>query len=216
MVELDATELALLAAPYRGVTIDVGAGDGRYAYASARRHPERLVIGMDPVREGLRETSSRALRKQSRGGLPNVLYVWAGIEQPPDELSGVADEVHVVLPWGKLLRGVVLPETDVLAGLRRVAAPEALLRLVLGVDVWADPVPVEVRGVPEPTLEYVERHLARAYAREGLRLLEARALSPAEIEELPSTWARRLAHGRPHPQFVSLRVLVAGQGCLEP
>src|SRR2546430_12368378 len=112
---MSADDLASLSAGYRAVAVDVGTGDGRFAYAYARKHPDWLVIGMDPAREGLREMSMRAMRKPARGGLPNVIYVWSGIEQPPDELGHIADEVHVVLPWGKLLPGVVLPVHDVLS-----------------------------------------------------------------------------------------------------
>ena len=205
VVEVTREELDALAGRYEGVTADVGTGDGRFAYAYARRHPERFVVGLDPSRERLRETSSRSLRKASRGGLPNVMFVWASVERPPAELAGRAGEVYVVLPWGALLRGVVQPRPEVLAGLRSLLAPGGQAHLVLGADAWSHPVPVEVRDLPEPTLERVEETLAPAYAAAGLRVEEARLLSPQEIAALPSSWARRLAHGRDSPRFVAIR-----------
>jgi 16S rRNA (adenine(1408)-N(1))-methyltransferase len=209
VVEVGAAQLDSLLERYQGLTIDVGTGDGRFAYAHARRHPERLVIGLEPSRERLRETSWRALRKRSRGGLPNVMFVWSGVEQPPAELAGRATELHVALPWGRLLEGVVRPLPEVLAGLRYLAAPEGWLRLVLGADIWKDPVPVEVRGLPEVTPEYVEQVLRPAYAGQGLSITRVGLLSPTEIADLPSSWARRLAHGREQPRFLALEAVAA-------
>ena len=205
VVEVTREELEALAGRYEGLTADVGTGDGRFAYAYARRHPGRFVVGLDPSRERLRETSSRSLRKPSRGGLPNLMFAWASVERPPPELAGRAGDVYVVLPWGALLRGVVQPQADVLAGLRSLLAPGGQLQLFLGADVWSDPVPVEVRDLPEPTLERVEATLGPAYAAQGLRVEEARLLSREEIDALPSSWARRLAHGRESPRFLSIR-----------
>ena len=206
VVEVSGEELTALSAPYEGDTADVGTGDGRVAYAYARRHPERFVVGLDPSRERLRETSSRSLRKPSRGGLPNVMFVCASVERPPPELQGRAGEVHVVLPWGALLRGIVLAGPEVLAGLRSLVAPDGRIHVVLGADVWTDPVPAEVRDLPELTVEGVERTLAPAYAAQGLRVEKARLLSRDEVGALSSSWARRLAHGRESPRFLALTV----------
>lgn len=205
LVEMDGPELERTLVSYDRLVLDVGTGDGRFAYALAKRHPDRLVIGMDPAREQMRELSSRALRKPARGGVPNVLYVVASAEAPPAELLGRADEVHVVLPWARLMVGLVLAQADVLAGLRALARPGAALELTLGADVWADPVPIEARDLPELTLDYVRETLAPAYAAAGVPIVEARMLSPEEIAAIPSSWARRLAHGRRSPRFVRLR-----------
>jgi 16S rRNA (adenine(1408)-N(1))-methyltransferase len=210
LAELPAREFEALLAAHQSLTVDVGTGDGRFAYGLARRHPDRLVVGLDTARDRMREISWRAQRKPSRGGLANLLLVWASVEQPPPELRGRADEVHVVLPWGRLLAGLVLASPAVLDGIRGLASPGATIHLVLGADVWSDPVPMEVRDLPEVTVAYAHRVLEPAYRDRGLCLIEARQLGPEEIAELRSSWARRLAGGRPQPRFVSLRVLACG------
>jgi hypothetical protein len=68
--------------------------------------------------------------------------------------------------------------------------------------VWGDPIPVEARDLPEPTVDYVRDALTPEYARHGIELGEPRAMPPAAIERLPSTWARKLSHGRAEPRFV--------------
>src|SRR5690606_22030096 len=101
-VDVDAAELAGIMAGYDRVAIDIGTGDGRFAYAYAADHPDTFVIGLDPVKEAVREFSGRARRKPARGGLPNLIYVMASIEQPPAELAGRCDILFVNLPWGSL------------------------------------------------------------------------------------------------------------------
>jgi 16S rRNA (adenine(1408)-N(1))-methyltransferase len=208
VAELDADAVAALAAPYQRLVVDVGTGDGRLAYAYARDHPKAFVVALDPVKENLRELSHRARRKPGRGGLANVLFVWAAVERPPAELAGRADELHVVLPWGKLARGLLLAEPEVLDGLVTLAADGATLDLVLNAEVWEEPVPVEARDLPPLTVEGVTGTLAPRYRARGIEVRRVGRLAREEIDRLPSTWARRLSHGREHPNFVHVAAVV--------
>jgi 16S rRNA (adenine(1408)-N(1))-methyltransferase len=202
VAELDRAAFAALAGSCQRVVVDVGTGDGRFAYAYARDQPSSLVVALDPVKENLRELSRRSGRKPGRGGLANLLFVWAAIERPPPELAGRAAEVHVVLPWGKLARGLLLAEPEVLDGLVSVARPGAALELVLNAEVWEEPVPLEARDLPRPTVEYVAGELAPRLAERGIEVRRVGRLAREEIDRLPSTWARRLSHGREHPNFL--------------
>jgi tRNA G46 methylase TrmB len=38
----------LTAVPEQGVIIDLGTGDGRFVYQSARQNPKKFYIGIDP------------------------------------------------------------------------------------------------------------------------------------------------------------------------
>ena len=58
-----------------------------------------------------------------------------------------------------------------------------------------------LRDIPSP--DYVNTVIVPAFADAGLHVSEdARLLTEAEVKDLPSTWARRLAHGRDHAAFV--------------
>ena len=208
LAEISRAQLEALITPYRGVTVDVGAGDGAWAYRYAKPHPERFVIALDPVRENVREYSARAARKSERGGLPNVVYVVGGIEQPPPELARIADELHVTLPWGSLMRGLVLGEPAVLEGLASLGREGAAVRIVLNTRIFDDPVPLEARDLPEPSPAYVREMLGPAYARAGLRIEHARELNADEVAALGTTWAKRLSHRRP-PASVQIEARVA-------
>jgi 16S rRNA (adenine(1408)-N(1))-methyltransferase len=212
VAELDQAAFAALAGPYGRLVVDVGTGDGRFAYAYARDHPEAFVVALDPVKENLRERSHRALRKPGRGGLPNVLFVWAVVERPPAELAGRADEVHVVLPWGKLASGLLLAEPEVLDGLVFLARAGAALDLVLNAEVWEEPVPLEARDLPPLTVDYVSGTLAPRFHARGIEIRRVGRLAREEIDRLPSTWARRLSHGREHPNFVHVEAVLRPDG----
>ncbi|OLE23360.1 MAG: rRNA methyltransferase, partial [Catenulispora sp. 13_1_20CM_3_70_7] len=155
LTDLPPAELAGALAAAEHVLVDVGTGDARTAYRQAVAHPEWLVIGVDPAWQRMTETAVRAARKPAKGGAPNLVLVNAAIETVPAPLHGIADAVTVLMPWGKLLRGIVSGESDVLAGLRAVAKPGTPLEVSIGTSIWRDPIPLEIRGLPELTPETV-------------------------------------------------------------
>ena len=211
LVEAGPAEVDELLGGYSRLHVDVGTGDGRVPYALARSDPESFYVGLDPAAQNLRETSRRATRKPSRGGVSNVAYVASTAEDPPSELAGRFHEVSTILPWGKLMVGLIAAAPDVLDGLVRLARPGARLHVILNGEVWGDPVPIEARDLPEPTVDYVREVLTPAYAGHGIALGEPRNMTPEAIRRVPSTWARRLSHGRERPAFVEFEGTFAGR-----
>src|SRR6266508_1951523 len=51
-----------------GVIIDLGTGDGSFVYQSARRHPDRFYIGIDPQSSAMEKVSEKIHRKPAKGG----------------------------------------------------------------------------------------------------------------------------------------------------
>jgi hypothetical protein len=90
-----------------GVVIDIGTGDGRFVSAAARKNPAKFYIGIDANIKPLEKISMKATRNPAKGGLPNVLFIQAAIENLPEELDATADEIHIHFPWGSLLRAVI-------------------------------------------------------------------------------------------------------------
>lgn len=205
--EMTGDALRALAAAYDSVTIDVGAGDGRFAYRYAQAHPRRLVIALEPVRESVREMSSKAARRAERGGLANVLYVAGSIERVPAELRGAANEIFVTLPWGSLMRGLILGEATVLAGVASLGAPGAAVRIVLNTRIFDEPLPAEAQGLPEVTPDYVRAELTEPYAAAGLCIERVEWMSASEVGALDTTWAKRLSHRAP-PRSVVVDAVV--------
>jgi 16S rRNA (adenine(1408)-N(1))-methyltransferase len=200
--ELTADALAELQARYPVTALDVGTGDGRFAYHLASTQPERLVIGLDALAENMGERAATAARKPAKGGRPNLVFVHAAIEAPPSELAHVADEVHVLLPWGGLLEGIVLARDDVIAGVATLCRSGARVMITLNGEIWLDSTPARYAQLPLPTPEYVAEVVSPGFARVGIELGPARYSTTDEAKALPTTWARRLGHGRDHPSFV--------------
>jgi 16S rRNA (adenine(1408)-N(1))-methyltransferase len=187
--------------PQRRVVIDVGAGDGRWAYDSARHDTESLFIAVDPDADTLAEYAYRAGRKPSRGGTGNALFVVAAVEDLPAELIGIAALVGVNFPWGSLLRGLVLPEGAVLEALADLGAPDARFEFVISYDPEHDIAGLAGETLPPLTEARIDDVLAPPYAAAGLQIDNRRQMSLDEAIALPSTWARRLLHGRSRDVF---------------
>jgi len=174
------------------VIVDIGTGDGRYVYRSARANPDKFYIGIDAQRKGLEKISEKVHRRPGRGGLRNALFVHAQVEDLPAELDHVADEIHVHFPWGSLLRSVAVGDQDVLRGMRRMAAPGAWLEILIGVDEVRDSAEVQRLQLPDLTEEYVRSTLAPRYAKAGFRVEETGINTEAEWPHIETTWAKRL------------------------
>lgn len=171
----------------------MGTGDGCYPYAEARRDLRRFFVGMDASHAALAITSRQAARKPARGGAPNALFVRAAVEALPSELDGAADRLSVMLPWGSLLRAVLGPDVPVLRSLRRLCQEKAALEVVVAIDSARDAAELSRLGIDAPSAGKLAA-LAGDYGRAGFALDR---VEPADLAAIPTTWARRLAHGAP-------------------
>jgi 16S rRNA (adenine(1408)-N(1))-methyltransferase len=198
-IEMNGERFARMASGCTGVDLDIGTGDGRFVLDRAAAYPERLVIGLDPVAEAMAAAANRISRRKTRQ--ENALFVVASVEQMPEELIGVADRVFINLPWGSLMRGLILPDDDILRAVVAVGAPGARYRIILNLRIFEDPVPVEVRELPEVTPDYVNDVLAARYLAAGMDITSIKMLSPSELAELRTSWSRRLSHRSPPPSI---------------
>jgi 16S rRNA (adenine(1408)-N(1))-methyltransferase len=168
-----------------GVIIDIGTGDGRFVYQSARRNPNKFYIGIDPNTRPLKKISEKIHRKPAKGGAPNVLFIQSAVEALPEELNGVANEVHVHFPWGSLLRAVAVGDIEVMRSLRRVCAEGALLEVVIGIDPVRDKSEIERLGIKA---EFIDDALVENYRAAGFEIVETGLSS----QSLDTSWAKRL------------------------
>lgn len=201
---MPAAELETLRETHAKCAVDVGTGDARFAYHLASDRPDWLVVGLDALDAPMGEIAYKASRKPARGGRANLVLLRAAVEMLPAELHGIADEVDVLLPWGALLEGIVLARAEVVDGIAAVARPDALVRITLNGEIWIDSTPARYEALPIPTPEYVAAEIEPEFRRAGIDLGPARYLTAAEAKALPTTWARRLGHGRSHPRFVHI------------
>lgn len=176
-----------------GLVIDIGTGDGRFVSATAKANPSKFYIGVDANVKPLEKPSMKATRKPAKGGLPNAMFVQAAVESLPDEFAGVANEIHVHFPWGSLLKAVANADASVLGSLHRIAAPDCLLEIVIGLDPVRDRSELARLGVPELTLVIIHSYLIPRYASAGFDSVEVRRLGSKEWSKFETSWARKLS-----------------------
>jgi 16S rRNA (adenine(1408)-N(1))-methyltransferase len=175
--------------------MDIGTGDGLFVYQSARQNPEKYYIGIDANPRPLEKISEKIHRKPAKGGLPNVLFLQAAVEDLPGELDGIADEIHIHFPWGSLLRAVSAGDEQVLRSLRRLCAPGALLEVIIGLDAERDRTELDRLQISQLSLAQVDAALVPRYRQAGFEITERGERLPADWPDLQTSWAKRLEHG---------------------
>ena len=181
---------------YQEVAADLGCGDGKFAYEMARRNPDVLYVGIDADRNNLVKYASRIVRKRSRGGLDNVIYLISNVETLPSVLDGKFTQIWIILPWGSLLDGIVNTREDYMNNIRRIGVEGSALHIYLNYDLKYEPVEMERKGLPELTPEFVTDKMIPSIQSFGFQLKDWEFMRNEEVTSLPSTWTRKLAYGR--------------------
>lgn len=172
-------------------------------YRSALRQQEKFFIGIDANIRPLTRISEKIYRRPQKGGASNVLFLQAAIEELPDELNGIATEVHVQFPWGSLLRGVATGDEFIVRNLRRLCGIEASLEVLIGLDPARDQSELTRLDLPELTAEYLRCKLVPAYQAKGFEIVDYGIFSASEWPEIESSWARKL-HQSPTRRLIYL------------
>jgi hypothetical protein len=141
--------------------------------------------------------AQKATKSKNKGGLENILYVVAAAEALPQELNGLISEVTILFPWGSLLKAVASADERFLENLRQVMVKNASLRIVFSLEDKIEKKVMENLGLSSISKESLDK-LCLAYARLGFAM-KWRFIAQDELKSFESTWAKRLAYGRPRP-----------------
>jgi 16S rRNA (adenine(1408)-N(1))-methyltransferase len=176
---MDLNELQERLTNYNRIILDLGTGDGRYVHSLAERFPADFIIGVDSCRENLHE--------YSRAKLPNMLFIISNAQSLPGELNGLVSHISINFPWGSLLNGLLNAETSLMRGLERLATSTTSINVHLNGGALA-----EAGWALENGADKIYYNLLQA----GWRVRTPRCMDADELQAFPTTWARRLAHGR--------------------
>lgn len=187
---LNTTDLYARLANYNRIMLDLGTGDGKFAFCHADKFPNHFVIGVDSCRENLHE--------YSRAKLQNLLYIIASAQALPHELHGLVSHITINFPWGSLLESLLIGDDRLLHGLESVASSSAAVDIRLNGGAL-----VEQCWSLEDGAERIFENLTHA----GWRIRKPEKLDLHTLRAFPSTWAKRLAFGR-DPRAIQL------SGCL--
>jgi hypothetical protein len=183
------------------VHIDLGAGDGGYVSARARREPGTLFIGVEPDHASLIEASRTAMRRASPGE-SNLIFVLGAWQDLPGQLAGLASSVSVLFPWGSLLQAVATADNGFVQALQATAAPAADIEFVTAIQPDADAGELRRLGLgPFSPAALADAWRAHGYAVEQHEL-------PAD-HAYQTSWWRRIRH-RPGRVATLTRVSLPG------
>lgn len=176
---LDTTELFARLAAHQRVILDLGTGDGKFAFHHARAFPGHFVIGVDSCRENLRELS--------RVKLPNLLYIIASAQNLPSELCGLVSHITINFPWGSLLESLLNGDTNMLHGLNSISQAGTTIDVrlnggALTEQCWS--------------LEDGAGCICENLTCSGWHIGKPVTIDSHALRSFPSTWAKRLAFGR--------------------
>ncbi len=180
---IDLEEISAWARGYERVTLDLGAGDGRFARDLAGRCPAEAVIGVDTAGANLRE----AIRRSPE----NARFVVGDALALPEPLVELADRVTINFPWGSLLRALLEGDERLLPVL---AGRECVIRVNAGAMA-------EAGYRFEDGIEALLRTLRRDHPRR----LRWHEIERDDLRRIPTTWAKKLAFGR-DPRAVVAKV----------
>ena len=178
-LDLDSNGLKQRLANYTHTLIDLGTGDGRFVRCLAEKHKENFFIGIDACRENLRVNS------QSK--LPNTLFIIASAQSLPAELNGLASQVSINFPWGSLLGSLLNDDACLIDGLASVSKKNARIDISMNGGALTE---------AGSNLDTGSAIIHANMIRHGWDLKRPQLMDSSTLKAFPSTWARRLAHGR--------------------
>ena len=184
------------AAVFDSVCLDIGTGDGKRLYRTAKAHPRTLFIGVDPVRENMLETAQKSAKKPAKGGLDNLMLVIGAVEALPPELYDIADEITVYFPWGSLLESVIKPIVASLEQIRLTAVNGAAFTFITTYQDSYEGAEIEKRQLPTLSREFFEGNYSAQLAMLGFEVTEIAELTTEDVMQIGTQWAKRLCTGR--------------------
>ena len=201
LIDVSCSEFNEIVQEYRSVIIDIGTGDGEFVYKSARQNPDILYIGIDPVMDAMIPYSVKASKKASKGGLRNVLFVVARVEELPDELASTAARIVVSLPWGSLRDGIVKGDEAVLKNICRIARNSTTLDILVCYTDLYEEHEIERRNLPGLTYDYLNTIVRQRYETFGIDVVKIALWNNEMLKSLMTRWAKRLAYGKKREIF---------------
>ena len=178
-LDLDLNGFTTRLTNYNRVILDLGTGDGKFAFHYARTFPSHFIIGVDACRENLRE--------HSRAKLPNALFIIASAQDLPNELNGLVSHITINFPWGSLLESLLAGDSKLMCRF------ESISRSFAQIDVRLNGGALAEQGWKfEDGAGQIHDNLTHA----GWRVKTPTLMNANALRDFPSTWAKRLAYGR--------------------
>lgn len=206
--ELSPSEWMAIRNNYQQVFVDLGTGEGEYAFRQSQKMEEILFIGIDSCQAMMSDYAFKAEKRAKKQQLNNLLYVVANVEALPDELSKCADKITINLPWGSLRDGIVKGCPILLSNLKRISKCGTIIDIYVSYSKEIDATEIESRDLPLLTDTYVKETLGPLYHESGIKIKKVKTLSNKDLIKLDTKWAKKLGYGKQRETFFISCVVV--------
>lgn len=202
-IEISSQEIKLLSQNYPFTTIDLGTGDGRLVYESAKVNPKELYIGIDPVEKQMKEYSIKSIRKK----LDNAVFLVSSFENIPNDFTHIADKISIILPWGSLLEKTVLAEINFIKKLSSMLKKDSEVEILFGYTQEFEPSEYKRLNLPDLTEEYISQNVVKNFeafgkeSNEKYLLKEKRSYDHENLKSFNTNWAKKLTFGKERKLF---------------
>jgi 16S rRNA (adenine(1408)-N(1))-methyltransferase len=143
----------------------------------------------------------KASKKPPRGGLTNILFVWSGVEQVPEELNGMAEHIYVNFPWGSLLQAMVGENTTGFQKLVQLGKPGTVLEVYLTYHEHFEPQTITEKKLPTLKSYLSSGKLVKYWETQGVEDIEWHPVEEAEVKSFPSSWLKKITSQRDRAIF---------------
>lgn len=184
---------------YENVHIDLGTGDGLFAWRLAKECPDMFVFGIDAARESLQEGSARAAKKPARGGTPNAAFLCMNVLEMPEGLEAKATSVSINFPWGSLLQAAAMPNEEFMNRVHGLLKDNGKLDMYINLYVFQKEDERLNLGLPELNEDDFINRLKPAIEKIGFEYLSHKFIPEGEKVDVASTWGGRLTRNSKRP-----------------
>ena len=195
--EMDKQALDYALSGYTKVVIDLGTGDGRFVYGSAKQNRRTFFIGIDLLQKQMAVYANKCLREK----IPNALFAIGSVENLPQELANTADEVHIILPWGTLMQKIVQPKTEVVKRLGSILKVGGRLEILFGYHPDFEPSEAQRLNLAELDESYIRNTVLPTFEDGGFEVIRTLQLDKNALGNVQTTWSKKLAFGKKRPIY---------------
>ena len=199
--ELSPSEWIAIKKNYQRVYVDLGTGEGEYAFRQSQKMEEILFIGIDSCQAMMNDYALKAEKRAKKQHLNNLLYVVANAESLPEELTECADKITINLPWGSLRDGIVKGCPVLLSNLKRISKSDTIIEIFITYSKDIEATEIENRDLPSLTNTYIKETLGPLYRNSGIEIKKVKTLNNKELIQLDTKWAKKLGYGKPREIF---------------
>lgn len=184
---------------FKHVHLDIGTGDGRFVYKSAKEDSNTMYIGIDPSETQLRIYSKKAQKDK----LANTLFIIGSIDVFPTEIFNTINSISIYFPWGSLLFNVVTLPNTFIDLLRNICSndKETNINIVFGYSPESEPSETQRLGLEDIDLEYIYKNLVPKLALNNFNIDCIKIFNRSDLKNIESSWGKKLTFGKDRPVF---------------